>query len=677
MCPVPELRPPFAAAELEERFRAIATATLDPLLMLDQAGAITFANEASLNLLGLTAGEALGRPFLELLTTPGGREEYRQDLDWLGRGAVEPGGLKLDLEIMGAQGVAIPIALSLSPVTIGGRREVVASLRDITNRRRLEEEREEQGHLLRSILDNIPNPIFYLDTERRFLGCNLAFEASVNRTREALVGSTVFDLLPTEEAGPLDQLDQALLERGGMEVYPLTVTGPLGETLHYQGHKAVFYNHKGELRGMVGSLMDLTAEKQAEEALRRNQDLLTILSDHVMDLMSIVEPTGRRIYTSPSYRTVLGYTEAELEAMAPFATVHPEDLGRAKEAIRQLFQGQAGPSILYRLRHREGHWLHFEGRAALVTGGSAAAPRALLVARDVTARETAELERKSLEVQLRHAQKLEAIGSLAAGIAHEINTPTQYIGDNATFLLEAMGAVMGFLSAQRRFLEDHQHLPGLEEAAAEALKTFEDLDLDYLATEVPRAIQQSLEGVARVTSIVSAMKDFSHPGGDEKAPVDLNRSIQNTLMVSRNEWKYLAELATELDPNLAPVPCFQGEFNQALLNLVINAAHAIQEATASRGAGYHGLIRVATRQEGAEVVVSVTDNGSGIPPALRDRIFEPFFTTKPVGKGTGQGLAIVHAVVVDKHKGRITVDSEPGQGTTFHLHLPLASEERP
>jgi PAS domain S-box-containing protein len=659
---------------MEERWRAIATATLDPLLMMDQAGTISFANEACLRLLGLTAESALGSPFLQLLATPEGQEECRQDLDWLGRGAVETGGVKLDLSIMGGQGVAIPVSLSLSPVTILGRREVVASLRDITNRRRMEEEREDQAHFLRSILDNIPNPIFYLDPQRHFLGCNLAFEASVNLTREALVGATVFDLLPASEARFLDQLDRALLERGGMEVYPITVTSPLGGTLHYLSHKAVFYNHRGELGGMVGSLMDITGEKEALEALRHNQELLSILSDHVMDLMAILDPTGRRIYTSPSYGTVLGYSVEELAALPPLGFVHAEDLARVGEALRLLFQGRPVPSLLYRLKHRDGHWLHFEGRVALVTGDPAGSPRALLVARDITARETAELERKSLEVQLRHAQKLEAIGSLAAGIAHEINTPTQYIGDNASFLQEALGAIMGFLTSQRRFLEDHQNLAGLEADAAEALKTFEDLDLDYLAVEVPRAIQQSLEGVARVTSIVSAMKDFSHPGGEEKTPVDLNRSIQNTLMVSRNEWKYVAELETDLDPHLGPVPCFQGEFNQALLNLVVNAAHAIQEAAGGR-AGHRGLIRVTTRQEAGEVLVSVTDNGTGIPAALQERIFEPFFTTKPVGKGTGQGLAIVHAVVVEKHGGRVTVASEPGQGTTFTLCLPLTARE--
>jgi signal transduction histidine kinase len=202
-----------------------------------------------------------------------------------------------------------------------------------------------------------------------------------------------------------------------------------------------------------------------------------------------------------------------------------------------------------------------------------------------------------------------------------------------------------------------------------------DLDLDYLATEIPMAIRQTLDGVTRVASIVRAMKDFSHPGGEGKIPTDLNKAIESTLTVSRNEWKYLAKLETDLDPSLPAVPCLLGEFNQAIMNLVVNAAHAIEEVLGGRNTGVLGIIKVSTRQVGQEVRISVSDTGKGIPENIRGRIFEPFFTTKPVGKGTGQGLTIVHAVVVEKHCGRITVESEVDQGTCFHLFLPLGRQD--
>ena len=173
--------------------------------------------------------------------------------------------------------------------------------------------------------------------------------------------------------------------------------------------------------------------------------------------------------------------------------------------------------------------------------------------------------------------------------------------------------------------------------------------------------------------IVLAMKEFSHPGDREKSQVDLNRAIENTLAVSKNEWKHVAEIRRDLDDELPPVLCLPGEMNQVLLNLVVNAAHAI-EATRASGKGH---IDIATRRHGGAVTISVADNGTGMSEQVRERIFDPFFTTKGVGKGTGQGLAICRDVVVTKHGGRIAVDTEPGRGTTFTITLPIDGQPLP
>jgi two-component system NtrC family sensor kinase len=293
------------------------------------------------------------------------------------------------------------------------------------------------------------------------------------------------------------------------------------------------------------------------------------------------------------------------------------------------------------------------------------------VARDVTERKRAELDRNAMEVELRHAQKLEAIGQLAAGIAHEINTPTQYIGDNIVFLKDAFGDVIDLVKEQSEMLKQAMtdKLP-LDQVAA-ALERMDALDFDFLKDEIPRAIQQSQEGVARVTKIVGAMKEFSHPGGDVKEHLDINRAIESTTTVSRNEWKYVAELELEMDPDLPLVPCFPGEFNQVILNLVVNAAHAIEEKIGGKSSSQKGLIRIQTSHAGKVATVRISDSGTGIPEHIRARIFEPFFTTKPVGKGTGQGLSIVHHVIVDKHGGSIELESKMGEGTTFILNFPL------
>jgi PAS domain S-box-containing protein len=266
-------------------------------------------------------------------------------------------------------------------------------------------------------------------------------------------------------------------------------------------------------------------------------------------------------------------------------------------------------------------------------------------------------ERDRLEDNLRQAQKLEAIGQLAAGIAHEINTPTQYVGDNLRFLKESFGELAGLLAQL------------VKVGGAPAGKLLADADFDYLKEEIPRALNQSLEGVDRVAKIVRAMKEFAHPAR-EKTATDLNRAIQSTITVASNEWKYVAEIEMDLDPNLPSVHCSPAEFNQVVLNMVVNAAHAIGDVVGDGGKG-KGKIRVKTRPEGDWAVIEITDSGCGMPPHIQQRIFDPFFTTKEVGKGTGQGLAIAHNVIVDKHAGTIKVVSSPGAGTTFVIRLPI------
>ena len=272
---------------------------------------------------------------------------------------------------------------------------------------------------------------------------------------------------------------------------------------------------------------------------------------------------------------------------------------------------------------------------------------------------------------LAQAQKLEAIGQLAAGIAHEINTPTQFIGDNVRFLQESVGEVLGLVERLLPLIAiDGATLISAREIAA----LLQAADLDYLREEVPKAIAQSLEGVDRISKIVAAMKEFSHPAA-EKTPYDLNRAIANAITVATNEWKYVATMETDFDSTLPAVPVMPGAFNQVILNILVNAAHAVGEALANTPDA-KGLIAVSTRKLADCAEIRIQDNGCGIPDRIRERIFDPFFTTKPVGKGTGQGLAIAHDVIVNKHQGTITVQGgagqgAPGPGTTFIVRLPL------
>lgn len=279
-------------------------------------------------------------------------------------------------------------------------------------------------------------------------------------------------------------------------------------------------------------------------------------------------------------------------------------------------------------------------------------------------------ERKVLEAQLAQAQKLESIGQLAAGIAHEINTPTQYVGDNTRFLKEAFEDLMQLLSQMDELLVAVDQGKITPELAARLRKAADTADLTYLTEEIPRAIDQSLEGVGRVAKIVGAMKEFSHPGAADFTTIDINRAIESTTTVARNEWKYVSDLELDLDDDLPLIPCLPGEFNQVILNIIINASHAIADVVGD-GANGKGKITVKTRLDGDMAEIRIADTGTGIPEECRSKIFDQFFTTKEVGKGTGQGLAIAHSVITQKHGGSITFESEVGKGTEFIIRLPV------
>jgi two-component system NtrC family sensor kinase len=289
---------------------------------------------------------------------------------------------------------------------------------------------------------------------------------------------------------------------------------------------------------------------------------------------------------------------------------------------------------------------------------------AVLTFRDVT-------EQRRMEVQLNQGQKLEAIGQLAAGIAHEINTPMQYIGDNVSFLensftdlMKLVGEYKGIFAALN---EDPQSAELIERAsAAESVA-----DLSFLVESIPTAISATTEGIGRVRKIVYAMKEFSHPGTVEKSLADLNHAIESTLTISAHIWKLTATIDLALDPRLPLVNCHLGEINQVILNLIVNAAHAIADIRSDAGGDPLGVIRIETCVNDGFVEIRITDTGGGIPEHVRHRIFEPFFTTKEVGRGTGQGLTLAHAIVVDKHAGTIRFTTALGKGTTFFIALPL------
>ncbi len=412
----------------------------------------------------------------------------------------------------------------------------------------------------------------------------------------------------------------------------------------------------GNICCLDGVIFDITERKRAEERLLRAQTAVDAATDAVV----VVEQDGSVSYINMAFGHLFRCTPD---------TVGDEDWDAIfvdREQARAIFEaiseGHDWNGELQMVTRDDRSFLA-EVRATPILDHSAATNGMFLMINDITAK-------KRMESQALQTQKLESIGQLAAGIAHEINTPTQYIGDNTQFLQEAFQDLAGVLKGYGRLLEaartgtiDPQLLEKLQQTSEEA-------DVEYLVEEIPSAIGQALEGIERVSEIVRAMKEFSHPGVEGFTEVNLNDAIRSTVTVASNEWKYVADVELDLDERLPLVSCRAGEINQVVLNLLINAAHAIVDVVGD-GGREKGTITIATRCDGQHAEIRLSDTGRGIPEGIRDRIFDPFFTTKEVGKGTGQGLAIAHTVVAEKHGGTIECETEVGKGTTFLIRLPL------
>lgn len=368
------------------------------------------------------------------------------------------------------------------------------------------------------------------------------------------------------------------------------------------------------------------------------------------------------VYVNQSAIRNLGYARGELTSMSP-DQINAEMRGNEmREVVVPLLNGTTSLVNLETTHRRaDGSVYPVELQVQLVMGNDE--PILVVIATDVT-------EKRQKEEQLRQSNKLESIRQLASGIAQEINTPAQFVGDNIRFVKTAVNDLIELVE---QLLRVHRAAlagevpPSLAEEIEEVVNL---IDPSYIVADIPDAIKQSLDGITRIARIVRAMKEFAHPGGEDPEFIDLNQVLRNTIIVASNEWKYVAELDKDLDDSLPPVPCLQQEISQVVLNLIVNAAHAITEAKED-DENQVGRIFVGSRLDGDFAVISVSDTGAGIPEEIRDRVFDPFFMIKEVGKGTGQGLALAYQSIVNTHGGSIDIDSEEGQGTTFTLRLPL------
>ncbi len=388
------------------------------------------------------------------------------------------------------------------------------------------------------------------------------------------------------------------------------------------------------------------------EVERKNRWLSHLLKTIPSGLW-VFERGGMPELVNDTARNLLGLSEEEASQVG-FRDTFPE------VDFERLLAVESTERVETALRRPDGTTLPILLVTSVFNAGAGRAKKLVCLGVDRTAH-------KQLEDRLRLAQKLEAVGQLAAGVAHEVNTPMQFIGDGVRFLKECLTDLGSALEGHSELFTDLRQRGCLTDADEEKLASIEETsDVAFVLVEGPAAVDRTLRGVTRVAEIVRALKAFAHPVDGAYTSTDVNAAIADAVIVARGEYKHCAEVMLDFG-DVPPIVCDAGALNQVLLNLIVNATHAIEEGKA----GAMGMITIQTRQERDVVCISVSDDGCGIPEAVRPRLFEPFFTTKPVGKGTGQGLALVHTIVEKQHGGQISFDSQVGVGTTFHIRFPL------
>jgi len=556
-----------------------------------------------------------------------------------------------------------PLA-SAAAIALENARLYNQAQQELGERKQAETALRESEEKWRSLVENSLDFILITDRELRIQFINRTAPSS---TREDVIGTSALDHAVPVYHELIKTCARRVFETGVAESFETEAFGPDGATSSYLVRLGPI-KVGGETVALAYMVTDVSNLKQIQRALVESETRVRAIVEAAAEGIITINEQGIIESFNAAAVKIFGYEPAEAIGQnvsilipEPHRSRHDDYIAeylstgesRVIDTSRSVM-GQRKDNTTFPMNLAvSATWL---GDQWVFTG----------IVRDLT-------ERKALERQLLQAQKLEAIGQLAAGIAHEINTPAQYIGDNVGFVQESFGTIQTVLDHYTQLLQGVKAGPVSPEWIEEIETAIEQGQTAYLMQEIPAAIAESLEGLAHVTRIVQAMKEFSHPGVEGKTAININKAIESTITMARNEWKYVADLETDFEPNLPLVSCLAGEFNQVILNVLINAAHAIAEGVEDTPEG-KGMIRVATRQDNDWVEIRISDTGPGIPAELGSRVFDPFFTTKDVGRGTGQGLAIAYSVIVEKHGGTITFETEPGQGTTFIIRIPIKSE---
>jgi len=633
---------------LRQRLEFIGSQVNDILLLVTPDGAILQANDRAAEAYGYR-GEELVRLSIRDLRAPETLGEVTEQI----RVSLAQKKHRFQTIHRRRDGSTFPVDVSVRPLDLGGRSVLQSIIRDVSEEHRARAAAEYQSMLL----ENLHDVVVGLGPDLNVTAWNHAAERVLGFKREEAMGRPgreVASLVSAEGLAFEEVFAKAASE--GRVRSDIKCRTRNGEFVPMESTVVALRGSEGALLGYVAVGRDISVRRRAQEALQASQEKLRRILDTADEGIWVVDVQGVTEFANGRAAEIFGLTVSEMLGR-PFFELVPEDLRSiARADLESLARGEKTKRA-FKLRRSDGSEIHLVHSRSILRGPGGEVAGSVSVFTDVTA------QRRALE-ELQQAQKLEAIGRLAAGIAHEINTPIQFIGDNTHFLADAFADAAGLLQRYRAVLARGR----AAEAEEDLERAAQEIEIDEVLREAPRTIARTLEGVRRVATIVRAMKEFAHPEQGEMVATDLNRAIRATLEVARNEYKYVADIETDL-AELPLVMCHAGDINQVFLNVIVNAAHAI-ETVVKKGGG-RGVLRVITRCEANEVTVSIADTGCGIPEQIHDKIFEPFFTTKEVGRGTGQGLAIARSIVA-KHGGVMSFTSNVGQGTTFLIRLPLA-----
>ncbi len=632
------------------------------IIITNTNGTIEYANPHFFNLTGYTKDEVIGKNPRMLKSGNNSLQYYKNLWATISAGKTWRGEFlnkRKNGELFWEDATIGPIINNDGLIT-----HYVAIKNEITNRKQTENSLQQNKKRLQKILNSMYGGVVVINAKSLTIeDINDAACKILGKKMESLIGSSCCPYICSKNDGicPAQASSGKQLEGEVMIHRPDGTSVPILKNV-------VQTNIDGK-DVLIETIFDISQRRQTEANLKRsivqNQQLLHSISSCLI----LMDEKERIVFLNKKFQETFFLDRKKTlgkNLMQSGIQWQWDKIVMAISECRLTRESQVLEDISYEVprQHTSGF---LKVTISPYLGSTGEYPGFLILAEDIT-------EYKILQSQLSQAQKLESIGQLAAGIAHEINTPIQFVGDNTRFLKDAFSDVRLLLDKYVQLTSSLQANKETGLLIKDIESQTEEIDLDYLMEEIPSAIEQTLNGINRVAKIVKAMKEFSHPGNEEKTPIDLNKAIANTIIVCRNEWKYVAEMQTEFADNLPPVPCFPAPLNQVILNLIINASHTIKDALTERGEKM-GIIKISTKHKNKTVLIAISDTGMGIPEEIQKRIFDPFFTTKEVGKGTGQGLAISFDVIVKMHKGALHFSSVPGQGSTFFIELPLEMEQ--